>query len=169
MWHILYAVIMTRGLKYLSDARFVRLGLAIGLATLAFSFWGYLWYATFFDDVWQELIGQSEKGLIDVAAARGGLQTFFTYFISLVQALGLWWLVHLSGKKSFLGYQLVAGICSLMIATPVLGNGVLFANSPLWLWVIDFVHFILGYAGMALTLWLVDEGLPSFYAAREDG
>jgi len=34
--------------------------LAIILATIAFSLWGFVWYATVFDDVWQGLIGRSE-------------------------------------------------------------------------------------------------------------
>ena len=41
--------------------------LAIVLATLAFSLWGYIWYATVFDDVWQSLIGRSEAELITMA------------------------------------------------------------------------------------------------------
>ena len=45
--------------------------LAIILATLAFTLWGYIWYATVFDDVWQSLISRSETELIEMAVARG--------------------------------------------------------------------------------------------------
>jgi len=52
--------------------------LAIVLATLAFTLWGYIWYATVFDDVWQSLISRSETELIEMAVARGRIQDVFT-------------------------------------------------------------------------------------------
>ena len=62
----------------------IRNVVAIILAAIAFSLWGYIWYATVFDDVWQSLIGNSEQDLIALAAARGQWQNFFVIFISLV-------------------------------------------------------------------------------------
>jgi len=64
--------------------------LALMLAAIAFTQWGYLWYATIFDDVWQTLIGRTEDDLISMAMARGYSQTLLTYLISAVQAGGLY-------------------------------------------------------------------------------
>ncbi len=130
------------------------LGLALALATIAFSQWGYFWYAMVFDDVWQSLIGHSELELIQLAERRGWVQTFNTYFISFVQASGLLALLFWSRVKSFFGYQAIAAICSLFIVVPALGNAVLFAGQSTSLWILDSFHFCLGYAGMALIFWI---------------
>ena len=44
-----------------------RILLAIALATIAFTLWGFVWYATVFDDLWQSLITQGEDELIRLA------------------------------------------------------------------------------------------------------
>ncbi len=124
------------------------------LASLAFTLWGYLWYATVFDDVWQGLIGRTEVELIGISEQRGHIQTFLSYFISFVQAGALYFLCKISRAKSFWDFQIVAAIISVLIATPVLGNAVLFAGQSLHLWGLDIAHFILGYAGMALIFWI---------------
>ena len=55
--------------------------LAICLATIAFSLWGYFWYATLLDDVWQDLINTSEADLIAMANRRGSIQHVLTILI----------------------------------------------------------------------------------------
>ncbi|MDB2439053.1 DUF1761 domain-containing protein [Hellea sp.] len=132
-----------------------RIVFAILLASIAFTQFGYIWYATIFDDVWQALINRTEEELIAMAVLRGFIQTVFTYLISAAQTLGLFLLIHIARAKSFWDYQIIAAIVSVMIAMPVLGNAVLFAGAPKTLWVLDFAHFILGYAGIAATLYIV--------------
>jgi len=124
------------------------------LATWAFTCWGYVWYATLFDDVWQELIGQSEEDLILLAQERGIYQFILTYVISFVQVLGLYFLHRISKSISFLQFQFRTLVISIFIASPVLGNEVLFAGSSEKLWIFDCLHFIFGYAGVALIFWI---------------
>lgn len=138
----------------LSYTKTTRIFLAILFATIAFTQWGYFWYAMLFDDLWQYLIGRSEQELIQFAEQRGWIQSFNTYFISLVQVCGLMILSLYSRKTSFLGYQTISAICSILITIPVLGNAVLFAGQSSKLWVLDFAHFVIGYAGIALVFWL---------------
>jgi len=126
----------------------------VGLATLAFTCWGYIWYATIFDDIWQDLIGQSENALIVMAETRGASQTIMTYVISLIQVLGLYFVQRLTKAKTFIDYQTRGLIVSLFFVVPALGNAVLFAGSSEKLWVLDSLHFILGYAGIMLVFWL---------------
>jgi len=68
--------------------------IAIVLATLAFSIWGYIWYATVFDDIWQVLIGKSEAELLNLAIVRGHIQSVFVIVISFVQALAICFALH---------------------------------------------------------------------------
>lgn len=129
--------------------------LAIILATLAFSLWGYVWYATVFDDVWQSLIARSEAELIEMAAARGGLQTLFTYVISLVQVIGLLILSKWVKARTFTQYIGLSLLLSTLIVMPSLGNATLFAGTPTKLLILDYGHFMLGYAGIAFVFFLI--------------
>ncbi len=137
-----------------------RILIAIALATIAFTLWGFIWYATVFDDLWQSLITRGEDELIRLAEQRGFVQSVGKYAISLVQAAGLYILIRLTGVKRLFGYLAIACLCSILLAAPVLGNAVLFAGQSTTLWALDMGHFILGYAGMALTLWICLEIRP---------
>lgn len=129
--------------------------LAIILATIAFSLWGYIWYATVFDDIWQSLIARSETELIDMAVTRGHWQSFFVIFISLVQALGLYAVLRLTRAKTFLHHIGVSVLLSTLIVLPALGNATLFAGTPTQLLLLDYGHFLCGYAGMAFVIFLI--------------
>ena len=124
------------------------------VASWAFTQWGYIWYATVFDDIWQQLIGRTEEDLIVLAEKRGVMQTILTYVISLVQVLGLYIVQTASKARTFLQYQSRALVISLFIAGPVLGNEVLFAGSSEKLWILDSLHFMFGYAGISLIFWI---------------
>jgi len=133
----------------------LRTALAIILATLAFSLWGFIWYATVFDDVWQSLIFRSEQSLIDMAIARGHWNDVFVIFISLVQALGIWAALKFTRARKFWHYMAVSFGLSSLIVLPALGNATLFAGTPVKLLILDYGHFACGYAGMALVMFLI--------------
>ena len=141
--------------KHVFASGMLRSTLAFILATFAFTQWGFIWYATIFDDIWQTLIGRTEEELISMAVTRGSIQSFFTYFISAVQVLGLFLLIGIARAKTFWDHQIIAAIVSVMIAVPVLGNAVLFEGASTALWGLDIAHFILGYAGIALVIYIV--------------
>ena len=129
--------------------------LAICLATLAFTLWGYFWYATLLDDVWQNLINTTEADLIAMANRRGSIQHVLTILISLVQVIGVLTALRWSKAASFVGHIAVSLILSVFIVLPALGNATLFAGTPLKLLMLDFVHFCLGYAGIAFVFFLI--------------
>ena len=129
--------------------------LAIFLATIAFTLWGYVWYATIFDDVWQELIQTSEAELIELAVSRGTLQDIFTYLINLAQVLGIFIMLRWSRASTFLSHIKVSLVLSVLIVLPALGNATLFAGTPTFLLLLDFGHFFLGYSGIAFTVFLI--------------
>jgi len=135
--------------------------LALILATVAFTKWGYFWYAMLLDDIWQVLIGRTEEELIALAEGRGFLQTFNSWFVSLVQACGLLALIRMTKANGLFQYLSVALICGALLIIPALGNAVLFAGQSSQLWGLDSVHFLCGYLGMALVFWLTLEWGPS--------
>ena len=129
--------------------------LAIILATLAFTLWGYVWYATVFDDIWQGFIGRSEASLIEMATARGALQDVFTFLISLVQVLAIYAALKWVKAKSFIQFMGLSLLLSTALVMPALGNATLFAGTPLGLLVLDYGHFLFGYAGIAFVFFLL--------------
>ena len=129
--------------------------LAIILATLAFTLWGYIWYATVFDDVWQSLISRSETELIEMAVARGRIQDVFTVVISLVQVLGIYAALKWVKARTFIHYIGLSLLLSTLVVMPALGNATLFAGTPVGLLVLDYGHFVFGYAGIALVFFLL--------------
>ena len=134
----------------------IRIILALILATIAFSIWGYVWYATVFDDVWQSLIGRSETALIEMAEQRGGIQDVFVVLISLVQAAGIFFALKFMRAKTFWHYMGVSVLLSTLLVLPALGNTTLFVGTPLNLLLLDYGHFLFGYAGMAFVFFIID-------------
>ena len=134
----------------------IRIALALILATIAFSLWGYIWYATVFDDVWQSLIGRSETELIELAVARGGIQDVLVIVISFVQAVGIFFALKFMRAKTFWHYMGVSLLLSTLIVLPAIGNTTLFVGTPLNLLLLDYGHFLFGYAGIALVFFIID-------------
>jgi len=128
--------------------------LAIILATTAFSLWGYIWYATVFDDVWQSLIGRSETDLINLAVARGPIQDFWVMFISLVQVVAILIALKWVKARTFTQYMGVSILLSTLVVLPSIGNTTLFVGTPIGLLLLDYGHFLFGYAGIALVLFI---------------
>lgn len=133
----------------------VRTFLALILASLAFSTWGYIWYATVFDDVWQALIGVSEEELIAMTVARGPIQDVFVILISVPQAIAIYAALKWVKARTFIDYMSVSLGLSTLVVLPALGNATLFAGTPLGLLILDYGHFLLGYAGMALVFYIL--------------
>ena len=90
-----------------------------------------------------------------MASARGVMQIVFTYLISAVQVIGLLILITMARAKSFWEYQFVAVIVGVLFAVPILGNVVLFGGASKGLWALDVIHFICGYVGIAIVLYVV--------------
>jgi hypothetical protein len=129
--------------------------IAIILATIAFSLWGYVWYATVFDDVWQNLISTSESDLLNVAINRGPIQYLFVILISLLQVLAIFGGLKWTRAKSFPEYMCLSCGLSTLVVLPSIGNTTLFIGTPLGLLLLDYGHFFFGYAGIAFVLFFL--------------
>lgn len=140
--------------------------ISIVIATVLFTQWGYFWYAMLLDDVWQSLIGKTELELIALAERRGLIQTINTYFISFVQAVGLFLLIKLARIHQLKNYLKLLALVPLFFIIPALGNAVLFAGQPFELWILDSVHFWAGYILMGAVYWICLEGPKFVRSAR---
>ena len=129
--------------------------LAIILATIAFTLWGYFWYATLFDDIWQNYIGRSEEELINLAVQRGAIQHVFTVLISLLHVLGVFACLKWIRATNFLKYMGLSLVLSSLIVLPAIGNTTLFAGTPIQLLILDYGHFLFGYAGISFVFFII--------------
>ena len=134
--------------------------LAICLATIAFTLWGYFWYATLLDDIWQDLINTSETDLIALSVSRGSLQTILTVLISLIQVIGVFIALRGSKASTFLKHIGVSLVLSVLIVLPAIGNTTLFVGTPFMLLLLDFGHFCVGYSGIAFVFYLISPKKP---------
>ena len=134
--------------------------LAICLATVAFTLWGFFWYATLLDDIWQDLINTSEADLITLASIRGAIQNILTILISLIQVVGVFIALRWSKATTFLGHIVVSLVLSVFIVLPAIGNATLFAGTPLLLLLLDFGHFCIGYSGIVFVFYLIAPKRP---------
>lgn len=129
--------------------------IAIALASIAFSLWGYVWYATVFDDIWQILIGRSEAELIDLAIARGPIQDVFVLLISIPQVIVIYLALMWAQARTFIQYISLSVVLSTLLVLPSIGNTTLFVGTPLLLLALDYGYFFFGYAGIALVFFIV--------------
>ncbi len=125
---------------------------AILIVSVAFSLWGYIWYAAIFDDIWQELIGRSETDLLNLAVSRGSLQTIFTFLVSIAQVTAILLILMWTRACSRLQYVGVSAVLSTLLVLPSIGNATLFAGTPLLLLALDYGYFLTGYVGISLLL-----------------
>ena len=86
---------------------------------------------------------------------RGGIQDVFVVLISLVQAAGIFFALKFMRAKTW-HYMAVSVLLSTLLVLPALGNATLFVGTPLNLLLLDYGHFLLGYAGMALVFFIID-------------
>jgi len=129
--------------------------LAIILATIAFTLWGYIWYATIFDDIWQSLISRSETELINLAGRRGPIQYAYIFLISWLHVIGIFISLKWIHANSFKHYMGLSFILSSLIILPAIGNTTLFVGTSFKLLMLDYGHFLFGYAGIALIFFII--------------
>ena len=72
-----------------------------------------------------------------------------------MQVIGVFIALRWSKAATFIGHISVSLVLSVFIVLPALGNATLFAGTPLELLILDFIHFCLGYAGIAFVFFLI--------------
>jgi len=159
--------------SFLPPDRF-RVFVAIVLASWALAKWNDFWYATIFDDTIEKISGATIDEIIQASPFIGNLNFMSALLLTLLQVIGLFTILRLTKAREFLDTQIVALFCSMLLITPALANAVLYTGSNEVLWALDSLHFILGYAGVALIFWMftpvrspiMDEDFSEFEAAE---
>lgn len=126
---------------------------AIIVATIGFYILGFLWYSLIFGDMWKALSGISETEAQAHAAALGNMRYVWGIVITLLQVLGLNYILHQSNSSAWKCAVKMGAKVALLIALPLMAYGVLYSDYSFKLLLIDIGHILIGY--MAVCAFIV--------------
>ena len=121
--------------------------LGILAASIGFFFIGFLWYGFIFMEKWMTLQGLPMDGEQQMMPMVWG------FLITVVQVIGINYILHQSGAKVLSTCAKIAGIIGLLLAVPFAAYATVYAGAPLELFMIDASHLLVGYvvAGVILS------------------
>jgi len=123
--------------------------LAVLLATIAFYMVGFICYGFLFEAQWLEASGMTAEQVEASMADKGGMVLVWGLLITLAQAIGVLYVIHLAGAKR-LGACLKAVFWLFVtIAAPLLAYACLYGDYTLTGILIDYGHIFVGYMAMA--------------------
>ncbi len=120
--------------------------LAVLLAALAFYLVGFLWYGFLFQETYLNAVGMSAE---EMEAASNPMMMVWGLLITIVQALGLLWLIDKTGAKGLSGCLMSTFWLFLMIAAPLMAYGCVYNGYSLAGILVDYSHILFGYLAMA--------------------
>ncbi len=121
--------------------------LGILAAAIGFYVVGFLWYGVIFMEKWMTLQGLPMDGEMQVMPMVWG------FIITVVQVIGINYILHQSGAKVLSTCAKIAAIIGLLLAVPFASYASIYAGAPLELFMIDASHLLVGYivAGVILS------------------
>lgn len=121
---------------------------AVLLATLIFYMIGFAWYGFIFEDIWLAASGMTAAQIEAMAQAQGAMMFVWGILITIAQALGLLWVINLSGARRLPSCLKIAFWLFVMIAAPLLAYSCLYGDYSLSGILVDYGHILTGYLAM---------------------
>lgn len=126
--------------------------LGILAATVVFYMLGFVWYGIVFTEAWMTSTGMTEAAATAHAEKMGAMMYVGGIFITLIQVLGLTYILNQSGASVLTTCAKICALVAVLIAIPLMSYGVLYeARSPSALH-IDTGHILIGYALVGVVL-----------------
>lgn len=121
--------------------------LGILAAAVGFFIIGFLWYGAIFMVQWRTLQG------LPLDADPEVMTMVWGFLITLVQVIGINYILHQSGAKVLATCAKIAGIVGLLLGVPFAAYAMVYTGAPLELFMIDASHLLVGYvvAGAILS------------------
>lgn len=126
--------------------------LGILAATVAFFMLGWLWFGILFQAQWLEGVGLTLEGATAIAEKSGAMMYVWGIVISLVQAIGLAFVLHHASASKLMTCAKISGIVGLLIAVPIAGYGTLYEGNPLIGLIVNGSYSVIGYAIMGAVI-----------------
>ncbi|MGJ8562862.1 MAG: DUF1761 domain-containing protein [Alphaproteobacteria bacterium] len=126
--------------------------LGILAATIVFYMLGFAWYGFIFAEAWMAANGITEAASAAHAEKLGIMMWVGGIGITLLQVLGLTYVLNQSGASVPMTCAKICGIVALLIALPLMTYGVLYEGRSASALHIDIGHILLGYILVGIVL-----------------
>lgn len=126
--------------------------LGILAATIVFYMVGFAWYGFIFADAWMAAAGLTEAAAAANAEKLGAKMYVGGILITLMQVLGLAYVLNQSGASVLLTCAKICAIVAVLIGLPLMAYGVLYEGSSKSLLHIDIGHILIGYVLVGIVL-----------------
>jgi len=126
--------------------------LGIIVATVVFYLLGYLWYGMFFSEMWLAFNGISEADVAAQAAKLGDMMYIAGAVITLMQVLGLAYILHLAKASTLFTSVKTCTIIAVLIALPLMMYAHIYAGASHEAVALNFAHTLVGYILVGVIL-----------------
>ena len=121
-------------------------------AGIALYFLGFLWYGFLFSDAWMAANNITMEEATARNAELGPMMFVWGILITLVQVIGLAFILNHSGASVLMTCVKICAIVALLIALPLMGYAVLYEGRSINALFIDIAHVLIGYAIVGAVL-----------------
>jgi Sec-independent protein secretion pathway component TatC len=119
--------------------------LGILAATIVFYLLGFLWYGMIFDEMWLAFNGISEAEALAQAENMGAMMYVGGIVITLMQVLGLAYILHHASASVVLTCVKICAIIAVLIALPLMLYAHIYEGRSHQAILLDFAHILIGY------------------------
>jgi len=126
--------------------------LGIIVATVVFYLLGYLWYGMIFSEMWLSFNGISAADAAAQAAKLGDMMYIGGAAITLVQVLGLAYILHLAKASTLLTSVKTCTIIAVLIALPLMMYAYIYEGASQEAIALNFAHTLVGYILVGVIL-----------------
>ena len=119
---------------------------AILAASIALYLTGFMVYGVLFSEQWLELVGMSEAEAMARNEELGAMMFVWGFLITLVQVVGLAWVMNHVGASNLGTSIKVAAMLAVLIVLPVLSYNWLYEGRAFGVVLMDFGHLLVGYS-----------------------
>lgn len=119
--------------------------LGILAALIVFYALGMIWYSAIFAETWMTLSGITEEVATARREAMGPMFIVWGLLITLLQVLGLSYVLQQSGASVLGTCAKIGAILAVLFALPFAGYASLYGGAPVKLMMVDFGHLLVGW------------------------
>jgi Sec-independent protein secretion pathway component TatC len=114
-------------------------------ATVVLYMLGFLWYGFIFTDAWLAATGMSAEEAKAIGDAHGPMMFVWGILITLLQVLGLTYILNHSGASVLATCVKICAIVALLIALPIMAYASLYEGRSINGLFLDLGHIFVGY------------------------
>ncbi len=119
---------------------------AILVASIVFYMVGFMIFGVLFGEQWLALVEMTEEDALARNAELGAMMYVWGFGITLVQVIGLAWVMNHVGASEIGTSLKVGATIAVLLALPIFGYNWLYEGRAAGAVGLDFVHLLVGYS-----------------------